>query len=1091
MTFNDDEQIYGIQNGAAGFENEVTVGNAKVKIINVPDAPPGERKLKVLVELTGKGKPRERDGLDLVIVLDISENMNRQDRLEKLKKATEFVIKSLGPVDRVSVVTFSNVANRLCALRQINKESRQDIVDLVNGITSAGGANISEGLELALQVLSGRKFVEGRSVGIILLSSGEQDEGRNAAEVEMGNVPIYTFGFGTGNSPTMPHVLDAIAKKSGGGTLISDDQNTNDLRVAFGNCFSGLLTVAVKDLKLIMSPENMTRIENVYAGDHEQSADDSTVSVKLGNLYDNETRRVLVHVLPPVTSVVGLQVLKVAYRYRNEQGKARKSTPLFASKKRIENFTQEEIEYLMDEVIHLERARVMNEARALASINLPIGEENVSEESITPSSMVVAKGDVGNQKQAKSLQDSHTNILCAVEDIHVEQKIITSFEVTASVEAEKLPLVSTPCIDIDDKQADSFDKIQTNSLPGDDDNVQEETTSPPRATDENKIHPNLASTDENNLKDRTITTPSKVAARGYVGKMVLFFTKFLTFFNLHKLIHNEVESFEKDTTTSLSMNEEKVNDENIQPTSKGRTSGDSHKKQPESSDQNRPNILSTDEEDLKDRTSKTPSKFAARSCLKKLVLLFTKLFAFFYLHNGTHQEVESLEKEQMSSLPTSEENANEETTQLSSKVPTSGYAHHKEAESSNKNHPSLLPTDEDDLKDRTFITPIKVAARSYTEKLILLFTKLITFFYLRYRTHQEGDLLEKDHLSSLPTNEENVNEKNNQPSSKVVTSNDAHHKQAGSSDKNHHNLVTMEDNLKDRNITTPFMVAARGYTKNLLLLFTPRIMDTNQKQEGSFQKDCSSLLSTDEHSQKEHRDILSRATGKFIGTLAGISNGDALRSQRSEFKTIIKFALFSVAAATVSYMLCVCFSNVEFRDLAPRNILNGFGLYNPFWLLDIAILYILVLLVGAYQAYHQPLFEFVDKHAARIFPNNDFINKKYHISLPRGFGPFKLNLFRLVWRTTFMIITTVILMLIPFFNDVVCILGAFGFWPLTVYFLVEMYVVKMKIPKWSSIWICLQILSVACLIIATAAAVGSFSAVVSNLKVYRPFQTSY
>jgi Transmembrane amino acid transporter protein len=44
----------------------------------------------------------------------------------------------------------------------------------------------------------------------------------------------------------------------------------------------------------------------------------------------------------------------------------------------------------------------------------------------------------------------------------------------------------------------------------------------------------------------------------------------------------------------------------------------------------------------------------------------------------------------------------------------------------------------------------------------------------------------------------------------------------------------------------------------------------------------------------------------------------------------------------------------------------------------------------------------------------------------------------MVWRTIFVITTTVISMLMPFFSDVVSILGASGFWPLTVYFPNEM-----------------------------------------------------
>ncbi|KAM3308742.1 amino acid permease 3 [Capsicum chacoense] len=215
---------------------------------------------------------------------------------------------------------------------------------------------------------------------------------------------------------------------------------------------------------------------------------------------------------------------------------------------------------------------------------------------------------------------------------------------------------------------------------------------------------------------------------------------------------------------------------------------------------------------------------------------------------------------------------------------------------------------------------------------------------------------------------------------------------------------------------------------------------------------------------------------------------DTLKSPPTEAKTMKRATLISVAVTTVFYMLCGCFGYAAFGDQSPGNLLTGFGFYNPYWLLDIANIAIVVHLVGAYQVYCQPLFAFVEKTAADWYPDSKIITKEIDVPIP-GCKPFKLNLFRLIWRTIFVIITTLISMLMPFFNDVVGILGAFGFWPLTVYFPVEMYIVQKKIPKWSGRWICLQILSGACLVISIAAAAGSFAGVVSDLQVYRPFKS--
>nr|XP_017234575.1 PREDICTED: uncharacterized protein LOC108208555 [Daucus carota subsp. sativus] len=1227
MSFDDDEQIYGIQIGTAGSENEVTVGNAKVKIINVPDAQPEEGKLKVLVELTGKVKPRGRPGLDLVLVLDVSKSMNRQDRLEKVKKATEFLIKKLSSNDRVSVVTFARVANKLCGLRQIKKDSEREIMSLVDSINSADGQNILDGLVMALKVLGGRKFTEDRSVAIIVMSCDEQDGGRDAAEVEVANVPVYTFGFGTGRKGNLkePHVLDSIARKSAGGTF-SDVRKGDDLSVAFAHCFARLLTVAVQDLKLVMSPQNMSTVEHVYAGGHEQTIDDYTVSVMLGNLYDRETRKVLVHVRHPVTKVAGLQVLRVSYRYRNELGNERKSPPLHASKKEIKNFTQEEIDDLRDEVSHLEREHKMNGDRTLADISLPTGQDTV-----TPSSKVATEGDGGNRKQA----------LPTGKVIVKEGTITPSFKLANKGDMAKLPHISTPHMETPLERGETFEKELMNPLPANTVNVKEKAINPSLAvatkgdakklplfstpyvdTDKKQkpfkrdnISPLL--TDKDNAKEKTsplssqVTEPGKErkerepfqkddktfkgTLRGYMEKLFLLFTKLLMFFNLHNRTHQEGESLEEDHTSSLP--EKNLNVESTQSSSKVATSGVADQK-----------------------------LVTAKGYMEKLVLLFTKLLTFVNQHYRTRQEGHSLEKDRLSSSPISEENVKKTNTQPASKVATSGDAQYNQAESSDKNH-KLSPTEENDLKDRTSTTTFLVTVKGYMEKLISLFTKLLIFLNPLNRTHKEGESSEKNDSiaqSELPTTDEDILEDRASSTFSPVSVRGYikkmfllfinllmffnlhnHTQKEDSLGKDHtSSLPSNEEDVTDKNTQPSSNLAARGYKKKLLLLFTPRI-NTNQRQTESFQTDDTNSLSADEHHKKERQDFMSRVTMKIMGSLTRISNRvgtqrtkmwtsiqklgvasfaycyspillvqNALRSLTSEFKTTTKVALVSVAAAAVLYMLRVGFSHSKFRVqaplniqsesgfdnpsrlsrvpaplniqsgsgfdnpfplsrvpaplniqsgsgfdnpfplsrvpaplniqsgsgfynpfrlfrvLAPLNILYGFGFYNPFRILDIAIISIVVLLVAAHQVYYQPLFEFIDNHAATTFPHSAFINKEYNISLPIGTKPFKLNLFRVVWRTIFMIMTTVTSMLIPFFNDAVVILGAFGFWPLALNFLAEKYVVHKRIPEWSSRWIYLQIMSVACLIVATTAMASSFVAVVTDLEVYRPFQRS-
>lgn len=135
------------------------------------------------------------------------------------------------------------------------------------------------------------------------------------------------------------------------------------------------------------------------------------------------------------------------------------------------------------------------------------------------------------------------------------------------------------------------------------------------------------------------------------------------------------------------------------------------------------------------------------------------------------------------------------------------------------------------------------------------------------------------------------------------------------------------------------------------------------------------------------------------------------------------------------------------------------------------------------------MFAFVEKWTTDKWPNSEFLTHEYEVRLPL-LGIIKLNFFRMIWRTVFVITTTVISMLMPFFSAVVGILGAFGFWPLTVYFPVEMYIVHKKIKKWSTRWIAMQLLSFMCLVVSVAAAFGSVAEMLLDLKSYKPFKVT-
>lgn len=131
-----------------------------------------------------------------------------------------------------------------------------------------------------------------------------------------------------------------------------------------------------------------------------------------------------------------------------------------------------------------------------------------------------------------------------------------------------------------------------------------------------------------------------------------------------------------------------------------------------------------------------------------------------------------------------------------------------------------------------------------------------------------------------------------------------------------------------------------------------------------------------------------------------------------------------------------------------------------------------------HQVYTQPAFAIVDKWCAEKFPNSRLVSSNYNLKLP--FLPvLRLNLLRICFRSMYVALTTVLAMIFPYFNQVLGVLGAINFWPLSIYFPVEMYLLQRDIAPWTKKWIALQTFSIICLLITVIAFVGSVEGLIT------------
>ncbi|KAG6752203.1 hypothetical protein POTOM_044424 [Populus tomentosa] len=140
-----------------------------------------------------------------------------------------------------------------------------------------------------------------------------------------------------------------------------------------------------------------------------------------------------------------------------------------------------------------------------------------------------------------------------------------------------------------------------------------------------------------------------------------------------------------------------------------------------------------------------------------------------------------------------------------------------------------------------------------------------------------------------------------------------------------------------------------------------------------------------------------------------------------------------------------------------------------------------------YMVYAQPVFAINEKWIGSRWPTSSF-NKIYTIRFPCSRkGSLHLSMNRLFLRTIFVVITTAVAMMFPFFNAILGLLGSVSFWPLTVYFPISMYIVQAKIKRGSYHWFGLQALGFVCLIVTVVSGIGSVAGMVEFLKKARLF----
>ncbi|TVU25580.1 hypothetical protein EJB05_28082 [Eragrostis curvula] len=493
--FNDDEKPMAPASNAGrpalGFSD---AGKASVKADHSKEAPLAATTVSVLLDVSSSSSTVGRAPLDLVVVLDVSGSMGDDGKLDKLKSAMQFVIKKLSPMDRLSIVTFSTKSDRRCALRAMSDAAKSDLMGTIDGLVANGGTNIQAGLETGLNVLAGRQYMNGRTANILLMSDGEQNHGDARQVRNPHNVPVYSLAFG---ADADMNLLRDLAVNGGTFNPVPESGPTSMLAV-FSQLMAGLLTVVVQDLYLILSKPtsldaDLDKIVKVAPGDFNQEADgqSGTITVKFGDLFSGEVRKVLVDLLllEATGSDYEADFLEVAVSYPDSKGVRQKFRGQTLHITRSSTATDvKTTPKLMEENVRRQHAGSITAARSLADGNnldeardKLVEAQNALEDVLDQANPMVAMLRTELQQLLDRMESPELYkaegrpYALAAETSHAKQRFASRGDV------EGVRLFATPRMDAYLKQAKEFAENPDAPLPTADDDAEEEVKANPVA----------------------------------------------------------------------------------------------------------------------------------------------------------------------------------------------------------------------------------------------------------------------------------------------------------------------------------------------------------------------------------------------------------------------------------------------------------------------------------------------------------------------------------------------------------------------------------------------------------------------------------
>ncbi len=277
----------------------------------------GSSELYLMAKVTGGEdlEQKKRTPLNISLVIDRSGSMSSENKLEKVKKACNLVIKNLTKEDKLSIVAYDDYVKVVQSSDFIEKKAVLE--QKVNNILTGGSTNLSGGmLEGFAQVL---ETYEGKAVNrVLLLSDGLANRGITEvsklqeivqSKYTEDNIALSTFGVGTDFNEDL---MTNLAEYGRGNYYFIN--SPDEIPEIFKQELDGLLSVVAQNAVLELHfPEELVEIEKVY--DYGHKIEGNKVTVDFNDVFAKEDKIVLLKFKIKDLSAVETLAFKASFTY--------------------------------------------------------------------------------------------------------------------------------------------------------------------------------------------------------------------------------------------------------------------------------------------------------------------------------------------------------------------------------------------------------------------------------------------------------------------------------------------------------------------------------------------------------------------------------------------------------------------------------------------------------------------------------------------------------------------------------------------------------------------------------------------------------